>query len=217
MVRGQYKKENKEGIRFPKKNKPQKFENYAWVLDYLPYGYHNKPDEPIVQGLGEYQFVLMEMIPKPNVDIELGERVYIGKGKRDKIDHVRRMIKYDNLTPTAKSELLYVIMEAVKMQEDRFVRFFNECPPITTRLHTLELLPEIRKKYMWKIIEEREAKKFESFKDFEERIGKDPVRIIAKRVEKELSDDKKDKYYLFVKWKKGIILDEDNMAFYLKE
>jgi len=108
-------------------------------------------------------------------------------------------------------------MEAVKMQEDRFVRFFNECPPITTRLHTLELLPEIKKKYMWKIIEEREAKKFESFKDFEDRIGKNPVRIIAKRIEKELSDDKKDKYYLFVKWKKGIILDEDNMAFYLKE
>ncbi|WP_423792354.1 DUF655 domain-containing protein [Methanocaldococcus indicus] len=197
-----------------KKNKPQKYEKYAWILDYLPYGYHGK-GEPIAQGLGEEQFLLMEL--KPKDDVFLGERVYIGKGKRDKIDHVIKMIKYENLTSTAKTELLYVVMDAVKHQEERFVRFLNECPPITNRLHSLELLPGIRVKYMWKIIEEREREKFKSFEDFEKRIGKDPVRMIAERIVKELSDNKKDKYYLFVKWKKGIILDEDDMAFYLKE
>ncbi len=204
MVRGHFKK----------KNKPQKFENYAWVLDYLPYGYHGKGD-PIVQGLGEEQFVLMELIPK--ADVMLGERVYIGKGKRDKISHVKRMIKYNQLTSTAKTELLYVVMEAVKHQEERFVKFLNECPPITTRLHSLELLPGIRQKYMWRIIEEREKEKFKSFKDFEERIGKDPIKMIAERIVMELSDDKKDKYYLFVKWKKGIVYDEDENIFYVKE
>ncbi|ENN96689.1 hypothetical protein J422_00921 [Methanocaldococcus villosus KIN24-T80] len=196
---------------YPKKDK-KKFENYAWILDYLPYGYGNIK-EPIAQAVGEYQFVLMEL--KPKTDLELGERVYIGKGKRDKIDHVRRMIKYDHLTPTAKSELLYVIMDAVRVQEERFIKFFNEAPPITTKLHSLELLPEISKKYMWRIIEEREAKKFESFEDFKNRVKKDPVKIIAKRIVKELSEE--NKYYLFVKWKKGIILDEDTMTFYLKE
>ncbi|WP_456472490.1 DUF655 domain-containing protein [Methanocaldococcus sp.] len=198
---------------FPKKKKPQKFEEYAWVLDFIPY---NIKGEPVVQGLGEVQFLLMEMKPKTD-DISLGERVYIGKGKRDKIAHVNRMIKYEQLTGTAKTELIYNIMNAVKQQEERFVRFFNEAPPITTRLHSLELLPEIRTKLMWKIIEEREREKFKSFEDFKERIGRDPVKIIAKRVEKELSDDKRDKYYLFVKWKRGIVLDEDTMTFYVKE
>ena len=199
MVRGQYKKENKEGIRFPKKNKPQKFENYAWVLDYLPYGYPDKPDEPIVQGLGEYQFLLMEMIPKPNVDIELGERVYIGKGKRDKVDYVSRMLKYEELTPTAKTELFYVIKEAVKRNEKRFMKFINECAPITTKMHALQLLPGIGKTTMWKIIDERELKPFESFEDVEKRVHRNILDAIAKRIEDELKEPQK--YYLFVKWK----------------
>ncbi|ADG13733.1 Protein of unknown function DUF655 [Methanocaldococcus infernus ME] len=199
-------------MKFPKKNKPQKFEEYAWVLDF----FYNLKGDPIVQGLGEEQFLLMEMTPKSD-DISLGERVYIGKGKRDKIDHVNRMIKYEQLTGTAKTELIYNIMNAVQQQEERFIRFFNEAPPITTRLHSLELLPEIKHKLMWKILEEREKEKFKSFEDFKNRIGRDPIKILAKRIEKELSDEKKDKYYLFVKWKRGIILDEDTMTFYVKE
>ena len=153
----------------------------------------------------------MELVLKDNAEVELAERAYIGKGKRDKVDYVARMIKYDNLTNTAKTELLYVVMEAVKNNEERFINFLNKCQSITPRKHTLELLPEIGKKHMWQIIEEREEKPFKSFKDFEERTHKDIVRVIAKRIVEELKEDQK--YYLFVKWKKGLVLDEETYQF----
>ncbi|AEF96202.1 DUF655 domain-containing protein [Methanotorris igneus] len=203
-----------------KAKKRKDFEDYAWVLDYLPYGHPDDPRpiherKPIAQAIGEKQFVLMELVLKDDTEVELAERVYIGRGKRDKVDYVARMIKYDDLTNTAKTELLYVVMEAVKNNEERFINFLNKCQSITPKKHMLELLPEIGKKHMWQIIEEREKKPFESFKDFEERTHKDIVRVIAKRIVKELEEDQK--YYLFVKWKRGLILNEEKMTFYLKE
>ncbi len=186
------------------KNKKRKFEDYAYILDYLEYGYpddkrpmHQK--KPIAQAFGEKQFVLMELILKENKPVDLAERVYIGKGKRDKVDYVSRMLKYDELTPTAKTELFYVIKEAVKRNEKRFMKFINECGPITNRMHSLQLLPGIGKTIMWKIIEERELKPFESFEDVEKRVHRNILDAIAKRIEDELKEPQK--YYLFVKWK----------------
>jgi len=186
------------------RGKKRIFENYAYVLDFLPYGYpeENIPihqRKPIAQGFGEKQFVLMEMVVKRDQSLDLAERVYIGKGKRDKIEYISRTLKYDELTPTAKTELLYVIKEAVKRNEKRFIDFINTCQPITTRLHTLQLLPGVGKTLMWKILEEREKKPFESFEDIEKRIHRNLLNAIAKRIEEELKEPQK--YYLFVKWK----------------
>ncbi|HIP16145.1 MAG TPA: DUF655 domain-containing protein, partial [Methanothermococcus okinawensis] len=91
------------------------------------------------------------------------------------------------------------IMEAVKRNEKRFVDFINKCQPITTRLHTLQLLPGVGKTLMWKILEEREIKPFESFEDIEKRIHRNLLNAIAKRIEKELKEPQR--YYLFVKWR----------------
>ncbi|MDK2790784.1 MAG: putative nucleotide binding protein [Methanothermococcus sp.] len=194
-------------MRTTARKKKMEFEDYAYILDYLEYGYSDDKRpihqrKPIGQAFGEKQFVLMELVFKDEVSAELAEKVYIGKGKRDKVDHVSRMLKYNELTPTAKTELLYVIKEAVKQDEDRFIKFLNECGPITSRLHSLQLIPGIGKTSMWKIIEEREVKPFESFKDFEERVHKNIIDAIAKRIEGELKEPQK--YYLFVKWKEGL-------------
>ena len=186
------------------KSKKRKFESSAYVLDYLEYGY---PDDkrpihqrkPIAQAFGEEQFVLMELVLKDSKTVELAERVYIGKGKRDKVEYISRMLRYDELTPTAKTELFYVIKEAVKMNEKRFIQFINECPPITNKMHSLQLLPGIGKTTMWKIIEEREVKPFESFEDIEKRVHRNILDALAKRIEDELKEAQK--YYLFVKWK----------------
>lgn len=128
----------------------------------------------------------------------LYERVYVGKGERDKVLKINKKLTYDELTDTAKAELPYVLEEIVKNNEDRFVKFFNIAPPITNRLHSLELLPGIGKKHMWEIIEEREKKPFESFEDLKKRVKglPDPVKMIAKRILEELQG--KDKYRLFV-------------------
>ncbi len=171
-------------------------ETYARVLDYLPYGH---PDDtrpvyqkkPLVHAIGEERFVLMELSPKKNKIPSVHERVYIGEGERDVIDHVVKKLKYEDLTQAAKVELIYVIEDIVKENEERFINVFNDARPITTRLHTLDLLPGIGKKLMWAILGERKKGKFASFDDLTKRVKGlyHPERIIAKRIEEEIKDE----------------------------
>ncbi|HJH30183.1 MAG TPA: DUF655 domain-containing protein [Methanosarcinaceae archaeon] len=181
---------------------PEK-EEYGWVLDYLPYGSTDdrRPSyqkKPLVQAVGDNFFALMEMIPKESTIPEIQSRVYVGEGDRDVIDHVKTRIHFGDLSHGAQLELPYVIEKCVEEQEERFVKFFNDAHPITTRLHMLELLPGIGKKLMWAIIDERKKGEFKSFADLHERVGgvHSPQKIITHRIEEELKDDRI-KYRLF--------------------
>ncbi|MCK9407031.1 MAG: DUF655 domain-containing protein [Methanothrix sp.] len=176
--------------------RPPKREEIARVLDYLPYG--RTPDsrtyqkQPLVQAVGETNFVLMEMTPKEGVVPVAGARVYIGSGSRDVIDHVNRRIDYSELSNSAKLELPFVIQTIVLEDEPRFIRYFNDAGPITTRMHALELLPGIGKKLMWSVLNERKKGSFKSFTDLVERVKglHNPEKLIAKRIEDELMDDR---------------------------
>ncbi len=176
--------------------RPPKREEIARVLDYLPYG--RTPDsrtyqkQPLVQAVGETNFVLMEMTPKEGVVPVAGARVYIGSGSRDVIDHVNRRIDYSELSNSAKLELPFVIQTVVLEDELRFIRYFNDAGPITTRMHALELLPGIGKKLMWSVLNERKKGSFKSFTDLVERVKglHNPEKLIAKRIEDELMDDR---------------------------
>ncbi len=69
-------------------------EEYAYVLDYLPQG---RPEDksfrktPLIIAIGESEFKLLEIIPKPDAVISVGDRIYIGKSaeKRDKIISIK--------------------------------------------------------------------------------------------------------------------------------
>jgi putative nucleotide binding protein len=179
-------------------------EDYAYILDYLPQGLpdeHRFKREPIAFGLGESEFKILELIPKDNSPLDIGERVYIGKDMdhRDKILHVKRRVRFDEITNTAQNELTYIISEIVKANQTRFVKFFNDAQAISTRYHMLELLPGLGKKTMWSIINERKKAPFDSFDDIEGRVGSlhQPDRLICKRIELELSDSNQ-KYHIFV-------------------
>ncbi|MDM7912130.1 MAG: DUF655 domain-containing protein [Methanotrichaceae archaeon] len=182
--------------------RPPKKEEVARVLDYLPYG--RAPEskgfqkQPLVQGVGEANFVLMEMTPKEGVVPAVGARVYIGTGERDVIDHVNRRIEYAELSNNSKIELPFEIQRIVLDNEARFIKFFNSAGPLTTRMHALELLPGIGKKLMWAILNERKRGPFKDFKDLTERVKglHNPEKLIAKRVEDELMDEKI-KYRIF--------------------
>ncbi|MEE0939345.1 DUF655 domain-containing protein [Methanobrevibacter sp.] len=185
-----------------------KKEEYAVVLDYLSRGYV-KTDmskfggKAIAQAIGTEQFTLLELAPKTGVDLEIQDTVYIGKGKRDKIYRVLGKLDFENLTATSRIELEYAIRDIVESQEEKFVEFFNTAEALSTRLHKLELIPGIGKKYMWEIIEAREEKPFESFEDFSQRLPNlaDPAGMIVKRVQQELDTTTpkrgKNKYNLF--------------------
>ena len=185
-----------------------KKEQYAVVLDYLSRGYVESDmskfgGKPIAQAIGTEQFTLLELAPKNGVDLEIQDTVYIGKGKRDKIYRVLGKLDFENLTATSRIELDYAIRDIVEAHEEKFVAFFNTTGSVSTRLHSLELIPGIGKKYMWDIINAREERPFESFEDITERIPTltDPAGMIVNRVKQELDTNTtrrgKNKYYIF--------------------
>ena len=164
-------------------------EDYAYILDFLPQGIPNNrrfKREPIAFGLGESEFKILELIPTEGVNLQIGDRVYIGKDleKRDKVLHVKRRIRFNDITNTAQTELPYIILEIVKNNEERYVKFYNDAQPISTRFHMLELLPGLGKKTMWAIIDARKKSDFQSFKDITERMGShfQPEKFIIKRI-----------------------------------
>ena len=180
----------------------KRYEEAAYALDFLPQGKgrfgREYIAEPIVQMIGEEFFTLLEASVKPGVTVTLHEHIYIGKDKRDKINHIIGRITYEELTPIAKSDLPIIIEKIVKANEQKYVNFFNTAQPITPRMHTFELLPGIGKKYMWQIVNDREKKPFTSFADIQQRTGTpDPLKIIAKRILEELTTEQK--YHIFIR------------------
>ncbi|MFQ5761601.1 MAG: DUF655 domain-containing protein [Candidatus Bathyarchaeia archaeon] len=180
----------------------RRYEEYAYVLDYLPTGKASGGRgfiaEPLVQMLGEEFFTLLEAVPRANLAMNPHEKVYIGKDRRDKIGHIIGRISYDELTPSGRSELPSVIEMIVKKDERKFVDFFNKAQSITPRMHAFELLPGIGKKYMLQILREREKKAFESFEDIQKRTTlPDPLRGVARRILDELAG--REKYHIFTR------------------
>lgn len=185
-----------------------KREDYAYILDIIPPEQMLIKDpslikkgfprnEVYVQAVGEQFFTLLELTLKPNATAEVGERVYIGSGTRDKVNKIVRRISYDELTNEAKNALPEVVAKIVKAQESRFVDFFNKAGPITLKMHSLELLRGgIGKKTLWQILEERRKKPFQSFEDIKSRVGIDPEKLIIDRILRELQGA--DQYRIFV-------------------
>lgn len=180
----------------------RKKEEIAIVLDFLPHGYpldktpaHRKT--AIAQAIGKERFALLELIPKKEVYLQPYEEVYIGEGKREKIHHIQGKLDPSKLTPTAQSELEFVVKEAVNKNEAKFVEFFNKAQPLTMRMHQLELLPGVGKKHMWEIIEAREDKPFESFKDVQDRVRllPDPKKVVIKRIMNEILGEEKHRLF----------------------
>lgn len=188
------------------KIKVKKEEN-AIILDYLSRGYVKKSmsgfgGKPIAQAIGTEFFTFLELAPKKGIDLEIQERVYIGKGKRDKIYRVLGKLDQENLTATSRIELSYAIEEIVDINEEKYVEFFNTAGTISWDLHGLGLLPGIGPKTVNVILKERERKKFESFEDIENRVSaiKDVRELIIKRIHEELGlmeSRRKHQFYVF--------------------
>lgn len=178
----------------------QKREEYAIVLDYLPYGKSGEATkEPIAQVIGDTNFTLLEVVARPGVQLNAGQKVYIGKEHRAEIDHIKKRVKYDELTTSAQKELEKELPVIVQARENEFINFINRAGPINIRSHVLELLPAIGKKHLVAILDIRDKKPFASFKDFQERVPhvQNILQILTERILLEIKGN--EKYYLFVK------------------
>lgn len=175
-------------------------EDYARVIDFLPEGRAvDRLREPTAQLLGEKHFTLLEVMMKRGVACSIGQRVYIGKDIRPEVEKIKRRVDYNELTAGARNELETVAKSIVKEREAEFVNFFNKAGPISMRLHQLELLPGIGKKHLTEMLEAREKKPFESFKDIQARVPllPDPANLIVTRVIEEMRGASK--HFLFVR------------------
>ncbi len=185
----------------------KRYEEHAYVLDFLP---HGRPGVrlagragykagTLVQLIGEEFFTLLEALVKVGKIVKPFDRVYVGKESRVEITYIIGRISFDDLTANAKMELSAVISTIIRNREKWFVNFFNTAQAVTPRMHALELIPGIGKKYMWQVIDEREKKSFEGFQDLHDRTEiPDPVKLITKRILGELSGDSK--YRLFTRF-----------------
>jgi putative nucleotide binding protein len=179
-------------------------EEWAIVLDFLPNGYlfDKRPSHlktPIVQAIGKVHLALLELVPKKDISLQPHENIYIGDGKRDKIHHIIGKMPYERLTSTASTELEFILTEIITANEKECIDFFNKAMPLTTRMHSLELMPGLGKKRMWEILEEREKAPFASFADLKQRVKlmPDPKTVIIRRIIKELQGN--EKHYFFVR------------------
>jgi len=178
----------------------KRYEEHAYVLDFLP---HGRPGArpgyragALVQVVGGEYFTLLEAIVKEGVVLKSFEMVYVGKEARDKITYIIGRIGYDELTTTAKMELAAVVEKIVLNRESWFINFFNTAQAITPRMHALELIPGIGKKYMWQILNEREKKPFKNFEDLQQRANMpNPAKLITKRILEELAGESKHRLF----------------------
>jgi len=179
----------------------RKYEEYAYVLDY-----ESRAKSTTVRGrtgiivvaLGEERLTLLEILGIENSTFDVGERIYIGKEGRTKVQSVLGKMDYVKISDSAKDEIPTVVESIVTKNEVKFVGYINNAQPLTPRIHALELIPGIGKTYLNVIIKEREKASFESFADIEKRAGlKEPIKHMSQRIVEEVSGETR--MNLFVK------------------
>ena len=180
----------------------KRYEEYAYVLDYLLHGrLGTRPGYragALIQVVGEEYFTFLEAIAREGITLKTADRVYVGKDSRRKITYIIGRINYEDLTSNAKMELSGTIEKIVLNREKWFINFFNTAQAITPRMHALELIPGIGKKYMWQILDERDRKSFQSLEDLKSRANiPTPSKLITRRILEELGGDSK--YRLFTR------------------
>ena len=180
---------------------PRKYEEYAYVLDFNSRGKSSTVrgrEGIIITAIGEDRLTLLEILGIPNSTFEIGEKIYIGKEGRTKVQSVLGKMDYDRISSSAQSELESVIENIVTANEEKFITYLNNAQPLTPRIHALELIPGIGKTYMKTMLEEREKQKFESYQDLQDRVGfKEPIKHISERILDEITGESR--MNLFVK------------------
>ncbi len=101
------------------------------VLDFLPNGYpfdqrpvHLKTS--VAQVIGTNHFTLLEVTARKGIHLQPYEELYIGEGKRDKVERVQGKLSIKKLTSTARTEIPFAIDDIIAKDERRFVDFINK-------------------------------------------------------------------------------------------
>ena len=179
----------------------RKFEEYAYVLDFDTHGKSQTVrdrDGIILTAIGEQRLTLLEVLGVTDSNFNIGEKIFIGKEGRTKIQSVLGKLNFEKISTNAQTELPSIIEKIVRTNEQYFVDYFNNAQPITPRKHSLELIPGVGKTYLKIILDQISKKKFTDYNDLENRAGlKEPVKHLSKRIMEEITGQTQ--FHLFVK------------------
>ena len=179
----------------------RKYEEYAYVLEYksrIKSTTVRGRTGTIIVAIGEERLTLLEILGIEGSTFDVGERIYIGKEGRTKVESVLGKMDYTKISDPAKNEIPRVVTLIVTQNEKKFVDYINNAQPLTPRVHALELIPGIGKTYLDVIIKEREKSLFENINDIEKRAGlKEPINHLSQRIIEEISGETR--MNLFVK------------------
>ena len=116
----------------------RKYEEHVYVLDFSSHGRSKTVrgrEGMIVIALGEERLTLLEILGVEDSKFDVGEKIYIGKEGRTKVQSVLGKLNYDEITSSAQSELSNVVRTIVRKNEQRFVNYINNAQPLTPRKH----------------------------------------------------------------------------------
>ncbi len=184
----------------------KKYEEKAIILDTfspdINRRYEKYKGKLIAQAVGKTWFTLFELVIKEGYSIILQDEVNLNKDSREEVETIIGRIGYDKLTNIGTSQLEIIINKIIKEREDYFVKWFNKTPPISIRLHSLQLIKGIGPKLMQSILKEREKQPFTSFEDIQERVGISNIQnLIKQRILEEIMDPN-EKHKLFTRQQK---------------
>lgn len=83
------------------KNPPRKYEEYAYVLDFNRRGKSSTvrgKEGIIITCIGEERLTLLEILGIENSTFEIGEKIYIGKDGRTKVQSVLGKLEYERIS-----------------------------------------------------------------------------------------------------------------------
>lgn len=174
---------------------PKRYEEHAVVLDVRPHSRSTTVrgrEGTMVTALGEGKFTILEVLAAPDASLRPGDRICIGKEGRTNVEAVLGRIPYPDASPAARAELRGAVEAVVRGREDWFVEYVNTAGQLTQRTHALEMIPGIGRMHMKAIVEEREKRRFGSYRDLEMRVDlEDPAARIAERIMDEITGEER--------------------------
>ena len=172
-------------------------DEYAYVLEYLPFGLSDSKDRKAAAVILTDSLGLLLVALKKDVKVEVVLKVYIGENKREEVHHIIQRITPDKLSGNGMISLSERISVIVGENEEKYIDIINKLGSINVRLHSLSLIPGVGKKMVQKILEERNKGPFKSYSDFDSRVGftSGISKSIEDRIEEELAGS--DKYRIF--------------------
>jgi len=116
---------------------PRKYEEYAYVIDLSSRRKSSigsgKKGDIIVIAIGEDHLTLLKIRGVPNSTFEVGERIFIGKEGRTKVQSVMSTLEYSKISSYGRKELRKIFEKIILNKQPKIVEFFSGGKKLTQK------------------------------------------------------------------------------------